>query len=99
MQCMVDGEGKGRYVCWHQFGGHGEIGAAGIEVDGGNFDPSSFCDTTAPAEAGGSDGRGDIRDVESFEGDTARDDGPLMLQQTTDQHNQHHRMGEIQTNL
>ena len=77
----MDGEGKGRWVSCHQFGGHGEIGGADMEVDGGNFDAKPFCDIDTPAGAGGNDGRGDILDNESFEGETLRDDGPLMLQQ------------------
>jgi len=82
----VCGRGKGDGYLGDQFGGHGEIGAAGMEVDGGIFDPTPFCDNVTPAKAGGNDGRGDIRDVGSFEGDILRDDGPLILQHMTDQH-------------
>jgi len=48
-------------------------------VGGGNFDANPFCGITTAAEVGGNDGRGDIRDVESFEGDTVSDGGPLIV--------------------
>jgi hypothetical protein len=70
---------------WSQFGGHGETGAVGREVDGGNFDPTPFCDTVTPAKARGNDGRGETCDVGSFE-DTLRDDGPLILQRMANQY-------------
>jgi len=61
-------------LCWHQFGGHGVAGAVGMEVDDENFDAEPFCIDDI-AEAGGNDGRGDIRDTGSLEGDTLRDEG------------------------
>jgi hypothetical protein len=51
-----------------------------MEADGGNFDTKPFCDIDTPTGAGGNDGRGDILEDDSFEGETLRDDGPLMLQ-------------------
>lgn len=78
MQSMVKSEGKSCGYLWHQLGGHGED-AIGMEVDVGNFDADPFCGITMPAEAGGNDGRGDIRDIESFEGDTLSDDGPPIV--------------------
>jgi hypothetical protein len=53
-----------------------------MEVDGGNFDPTPFCDTVTPVDVG-NDGRGEMCDVGSFEGDTLKDDGPLILQRMT----------------
>jgi len=66
----------GNGVFGHQFGG---TGTAGVEFDGGSLKPDPCCDIATPVDTWGNDGRGDIRDVESFEGDTLRDDGPLIL--------------------
>jgi hypothetical protein len=83
---------------WDQFGGHGETGAAGMEVDGGNFDPTPFCDTVTPVKAVGNDGRGEMCDVGSFEGDILKDDGPPILQRMTNQYTSVNRRRH-QTNI
>jgi len=49
-----------------------------MEFDDGIFEAKPFCGI-AKLEVGGNDGRGDIRDVGSFDGETLRDDGPPML--------------------
>jgi len=79
MQCMAEDEGKREWVSWHQFGGHGETGAGGMEVDGGIFKADPFCNIATLAEIAGNDDRGDVCDIKSFEGDTLRDDGPLIM--------------------
>jgi len=57
-----------------------------MEADDGIFDPTPFCDTVTPAEVRGNDGLGEMCDVGSFEGDTLKDDGPLILQRITNQY-------------
>lgn len=74
-------QGQKEWVFLHQFGGHGETGAAGIGVDGENFDASPFCGIAMAVEVESNEGRGDIPEVESFEGDAVSDDGPPVLQQ------------------
>lgn len=67
---------ESRWMC-RQPDGHGEweVGCeAGAE---GNLEESPFCPIAEPG-AGVNDGRGDIRE-ESLEGETLREDGPLML--------------------
>jgi hypothetical protein len=49
-----------------------------IERCRGSFGTNPFC-ITADTGAGGKDGRGDIRDDGSLEGDILSDEGPLIL--------------------
>jgi len=50
-----------------------------VEVDNGIFDANPFCDIATLAGTAGNDSRGDVCDIKSLEGDTLRDDGPLMM--------------------
>lgn len=67
----------------HQPAVHGETGAEGRVEDEGSFDANPF--NVGPG-VGPNDGRGEMRDDESLEGETLRVAGPPILPQDTNEY-------------